>query len=64
MNNESLQVGEFIEIPAWETEGMVMNVKPSLVIAGAIEVLMQEHPDQPLSAWRTYRLLPDEFKIV
>lgn len=64
MNNESLQVGDFIEIPAWRTWGMVMEIQDPMPGTKEIEVLLQEDPDQPARLWRNYRLQPDEFTIV
>ena len=61
-NNTIPEVGEFIEIPAWKTFGRVMDVKTApLGSEKAIQVLLQEHPDQPARAWRSYRLEPNEY---
>lgn len=42
-----LQIGDFIEIPAWRTVGMVMEIQPPMPGTKEIEVLLQEHPEQP-----------------
>lgn len=58
-------VGEMIEVPAWQTCGMVMATAAALTgTEGSIRVLLQDHPDQPAHNWRYYTLAPGEFEIV
>ena len=59
---DKVEVGDFITIPAWETFGMVREVKPAPTGSpDAIRVLLQEHPDQPARGWRYYTLEPGEY---
>ena len=60
-----LEVGDFIDIPAWDTTGCVMALGPAtLGSPEAIEIRLQETPDAPEPAWRRYRLEPHEYRIV
>ena len=60
-----LEVGDFIDIPAWDATGCVMAIGPAtLGSPDAIEVRLQESPDAPADAWRCYRLEPDEYRVV
>ena len=59
------QIGDFIEIPAWHTFGMVHEVKGAPIGSDdAIRVLVQEHPEQPVHYWRYYNLEPGEYEVV
>jgi len=65
MADNKVQVGDFIEVPAWQTFGMVHEVKASMFGSDeSITVLLQEHPDQPTRNWRYYRLEPSEYSII
>ena len=56
-------IGEFIRIPAWSSEGMVIDVRqPMLGTERAIEVLVEADIDDPHPRW--YRLEPDEYEFV
>lgn len=57
-----IEVGDFIEIPAWRVEGLVTSVKAAdLGSDDAIEVTLQEVPEGPE---RRYRLEPDEYRVL
>lgn len=59
-----IQVGDFIEIPAWRTEGMVIAIESAHYGSDeARRVLLQEHPDQPDSACRWYHLEPGQYDV-
>lgn len=65
MTDVKVQVGDFIEVPAWRTAGMVQHVKGSMFgSSDSVTVLLQEHPEQPARDWKSYRLEPEEFEIV
>ena len=61
--SEQVQIGDFIEIPAWKTFGMVQAIgkPPEFSPEGTIRVLLQERPDQPARAWKYYNLEPGEY---
>jgi hypothetical protein len=62
-NASPVTVGEFISIPAWQTEGMVIATRPAMLGSDAsIEVLVEVKPDDPRPRW--YRLEPAEYVIV
>lgn len=55
-------VGDFIQIPAWQVEGLVTAVGPSDTGSDdSITVLLQERPDGPE---RRYRLEPHEYEVI
>jgi hypothetical protein len=60
-NNLIPAIGEFVQIPAWRTEGMVIKTRPS-TYRSDIEVLIETRPDDPNPRW--YRLAPGQFTIV
>ncbi len=58
----TVEVGDFVSIPAWRIEGMVTAVRPATTGSDdAIEVFVQERPDGPE---RRYRLEPGQFTVV
>lgn len=58
-------VGEMIEVPAWQTFGMVIAERPTTIgPEGTVSVLLQKSPDQPARGWRWYRLAPGEYEVV
>ena len=62
-SGDPVEIGEFISIPAWKTEGMVIATAPAtLGSADAIVVLVETRIDDPSPRW--YRLEPDEYEIV
>lgn len=54
-------VGEFIRIPAWKVEGMVLSVKPSDNPEYKWDVVLERKPDDPHT--HTYRLNPGQFTV-
>jgi hypothetical protein len=55
-------IGEFIAIPAWQTEGCVIASRPARQGSeAAIDVLVERWPDDPRPRW--YRLEPDEYTV-
>ncbi len=58
----SLIVGKMIEIPTWETVGMVQSASKNPG-SERITILLQEHPDTPRRDWQTYHLMPGEYKV-
>lgn len=58
--NNDLEVGDFIEIPAWQTWGMVTSVAPAPA-DNEIAITLQDRPDGPE---KRYRLKPDEFSVI
>lgn len=60
-NSEWPNVGDFISIPAWNDWGCVVGVKESEMRAGAVDVVVQHHPDSESTT--LYRLAPGEFVI-
>lgn len=62
-DQQPLELGEFIFIPAWKVEGMVIAIAPSDVgTEQSISVLVEVKPDDPKPRW--YRLEPSEYEIV
>jgi hypothetical protein len=62
--SDKIRVGDFIEIPAWNTCGMVQAIEPAMLGSeNAQRVLVQEFPEQSASDWEYYRLEPGEFEI-
>ena len=60
---EKLKVGMFIEIPAWQTSGVVVRLcTPSYGSKDVQCVDVQEHSDSTDS--RKYTLEPDEYIII
>ena len=57
----TIEVGDFIEVPTWKTFGQVVSVQPSQIRPGAQDVMLQEHPEQAIRNCRTYRLMPGEY---
>jgi len=58
-------VGAMIEVPAWQTFGMVMAQGDAMFgPEGSVRVLLQEYPDQPARLWRYYTLAPGEWEEV
>lgn len=55
-------VGEFIRIPAWKVEGMVLSVQPSDNPEHKWDVVLETKPDDRNP--RTYRLNPGQFTLV
>jgi hypothetical protein len=54
-----------IEVPAWQTFGMVMAQGDAMFgPEGSVRVLLQEYPDQPARLWRYYTLAPGEWEEV
>jgi hypothetical protein len=63
--NDIPTVGDFIEIPAWEVEGCIINIRAAMFGSdAAIEVLLQTYPDQPAAKCRWYRLEPSEYRVL
>lgn len=56
-----IEVGDFIEIPAWKTFGFVAGVCPSKVRTDTIDVTLQEDPERP-NRLKVYRLRNGEFR--
>jgi hypothetical protein len=62
MSTERIQIGDFIRIPAWQTEGMVIATRPAMIGSdAAIEALIERRPDDPRPRW--YRLEPSEWQF-
>ena len=58
-------VGEFIEIHAWKTFGMVIGQEePTHGVDDAIRVLVQEHPDQRIDKCKWYQLEPGQYTMM
>jgi hypothetical protein len=56
-------VGAFIHVPAWQTEGMVIQTRPAQHgTDDAIEVLLQTRPNDPRPRW--YHLEPGQYTIL
>ena len=65
LTDEPVEIGEFIRIPAWKTEGMVIDRRrPTLPLGTvqAIEVLVEVRIDDPKPRW--YRLEPNEYEVL
>lgn len=63
MTTQESLVGEFIRVPAWNTEGMVIDQRPStLGSEDSISVLVEVKPDDPRPRW--YRLEPSEYEVL
>jgi len=64
-NTYPIETGDFIEIPAWQTCGLVQSVTGSMYgTSKSCTVLLQEHHEQPARQWGTYRLEPGEYRIL
>ena len=61
---EKIEIGDFIKIPAWRTEGQVINMRPASTLGTemAQEVLLEVKPDDSHPRW--YRLEPGEFEVI
>ncbi len=60
MTSAPAAVGDFITIPAWETFGQVVDIRPATMgTPEAIEVLVEHKPDDPDPRW--YRLEPGAY---
>ncbi len=60
-NPRDLDVGDFIDVPAWSAYGMVLAVEPSLMGSDECRrVLVQEHPDEEGGY---YTLEPGDFVL-
>jgi hypothetical protein len=58
------EIGNFIEIPAWKTFGMVIGIEPAWHGSDdAIRVLIQEHPEQRTADCIYFHLEPGEYTI-
>jgi hypothetical protein len=54
----TIEVGDFIRVPAWRVSGQVVGVSRSSFRDNADDVLLQDRPE----GWpRTYRLREGEF---
>lgn len=61
-SDETLQVGDFIRIPAWKTFGMVTAIEPAQYGPdGMIRVALQENPESDRRRW--YNLMPDSYEV-
>ena len=62
MITKQLQVGEFINIPAWNTSGQVIKTRPATFGSDdAVEILLQRHPEDRRPRW--YRLEPGQYRV-
>jgi len=65
MTNETAhpEIGDFIAIPAWHAEGMVIETRATTWLGSddAIEVLIEATPDDPCPVW--YRLEPGTWNL-
>jgi hypothetical protein len=60
-----LRVGDYIEVPGWDLYGRTLEVRPSVMgRQGALIVLIQEYPGQPLERCERYRLEPGQWRLV
>mgnify|MGYP001579449384 CR=1 FL=1 len=58
-----VEVGEFIEVPAWSIEGMVVAIESAWTGSEhAKRLLLEAKPDDPSPRW--YHLEPFEYVIV
>lgn len=56
------EIGEGIYIPVWHVEGIVLDVRPSMMGSPqSLTVLVSEHPDDETGRW--YRLDPAEYRL-
>jgi hypothetical protein len=59
----AIEIGDFIEIPAWRVEGLVIDTRsPMFGSDDAQEVLLQESPNDNRPRW--YRMEPGQFKVI
>lgn len=59
----ALEVGDFIEIPAWRVTGCVMGIEAAPIGSDeCIDVYLQERPDQTCR-FKRYRLEPSEYVV-
>lgn len=59
----TIQVGEFIHVPAWQAQGQVIAVESARYGSdNAQRVLLQETPEDETGRW--YTLEPNEFTFV
>jgi hypothetical protein len=57
-------MGEFIEIPAWKTSGLVIGQEATIIGAeGSVRVLVQERADQPVGRCKWYHLEPGQYAL-
>lgn len=59
-----LEVGDFIEIPAWNVTGMVTSVdwdRSGFGTDASISITLQESPDGPE---HRYRMEPNEYRLL
>lgn len=62
-NQNPLEVGDFIAIPAWKICGCVLKITPNhLGSEQSVRVLLQERPDDDNGRW--YRLEPSQFEVL
>ena len=60
---QTVEVGEFISIPAWKVEGQVIDVRPaSFGSEYAVSVLVERCPEDPKPRW--YRLDPWQYSVL
>lgn len=62
-----LEIGDFIRIPSWQTEGQVINLRPAAFGFGdglniAVEVLLEVVPGDQRPRW--YRLNQNEYEVL
>lgn len=61
--SDPVEVGEFISIPIWKVEGMVIQTRAAMFGSeSAIEVLLEVRIDDPAPRW--YRLEPGTYEIL
>jgi hypothetical protein len=59
---DTLEIGDFISVPAWKTYGMVIGVDLAWYGSDdARRVLVQEHPDQRTADCKWFQLEPGEY---
>lgn len=56
-----LEIGDFIEVPAWHTWGQVVAILPQSPLGSAASVTVRLEERRPEGPTNTYRLEPDEF---
>lgn len=55
------EVGEYVYLPAWQTEGMVYSIRDAILgsVDGSYEVQIQEYPEQREDDIRRFRIEDD-----
>lgn len=62
LNDRTIEIGDFIHVPAWRTSGMVINTRPAMLGSDdAQEVLLETRCGDPAPRW--YRVEPTEFRF-